>query len=301
MSAQTPLPIDFSQPAATATFLPRPPVLSSHRSGWENIYLAHYQLPAWEIPEIASPQHTIVLVTPKHSVDTKFVAEGRVRQLQFNASHQGYISILPAQLPNKSSWNDESEFTHCYLTPNFLARVAYESIDPDRVEIKLDIQTPDPLVWQICSTLKTLVATDATNSCLYAESMATALAAHLLQFYATRKHSLREYEDGLPQSKLKRAIEYINEHLGEDISLLKISTELDISHYYLCRLFKQSLGITPHAYLIQQRVERSKQLLKYREIRILDIAIACGFANPSHFARCFRRQVGISPKQFRLI
>jgi AraC family transcriptional regulator len=90
-------------------------------------------------------------------------------------------------------------------------------------------------------------------------------------------------------------------HLSENVSLATISDELGISQYYFCRLFKQSTGMTPHAYLIQQRVERSKQLLKRKEGTMLDIAIECGFANPSHFAKHFRKHIGISPKQFRML
>jgi AraC family transcriptional regulator len=131
--------------------------------------------------------------------------------------------------------------------------------------------------------------------------MATALAAHFLRNYSTRKHSLPEYEDGLPKYKLKQALEYMNVHLSENISLATIADELGISQYYFCRLFKQSTGMTPHAYLIQQRVERSKQLLRLKEYSMLDIAIECGFANPSHFAKHFRKHTGISPKQFRML
>lgn len=93
----------------------------------------------------------------------------------------------------------------------------------------------------------------------------------------------------------------MNAHLDENVSLATISEELEISQYYFCRLFKQSTGMAPHAYLIQQRVERSKPLLKQRELTINEIAIACGFANPSHFARHFRNHTGISPKQFRML
>jgi AraC family transcriptional regulator len=76
---------------------------------------------------------------------------------------------------------------------------------------------------------------------------------------------------------------------------------LDLSQYYFCRVFKRSIGMTPHQYLIQQRVEKSKQLLKQPEQKIIEIATQCGFANPSHFARCFRQRMGISPQQFRSI
>jgi AraC family transcriptional regulator len=292
--------VDFSEPEATSSLLPHPPMRSSHPAGWKQLYLQQFQLPAWEIPELACSQHTIVIITPDRLLDVDFSTAGKKRALRFDRTHHDCISLIPAYLPNRSSWQQEAIFTVCHLEPNFIARVAHEAIDPDRVELQLRLQIPDPLIWQICSSLNQILATAATKSCFYAESMATAIAVQLIQFYATRQHSLREYPDGLPKAKLKQAIEYINEHLSEDISLGKIATELDISNYYLCKLFKQSLGLTPHAYLVQQRVERSIALLERRESRIIDIALACGFANPSHFARCFRRQMGISPKQFRL-
>jgi AraC family transcriptional regulator len=186
------------------------------------------------------------------------------------------------------------------LEPTFLSHVAHESIDPDKVEVALTLNKPDPLIWQIVSALKTVLETNPEDSAFYAEAMATALAAHFLRYYSTRKQVLQTHEDGLPRYKLKQALDYINAHISENISLAEIATELGMSQYYFCRLFKQSTGITPHAYLIQQRVELSKQLLKQKEGTINDVAIACGFANPSHFARCFRQYTGISPKQFRM-
>ena len=106
-------------------------------------------------------------------------------------------------------------------------------------------------------------------------------------------------EDGLSTAKLEQSLEYINENLSVNLTLMGIATELAISQYYFCRLFKRSIGITPHQYILQQRIEKSKQLLLQKDIRIVDIANQCGFANPSHFARCFRKMMGISPQQFR--
>lgn len=183
----------------------------------------------------------------------------------------------------------------------FLVHAEYESANPEKIELKPILSTPDPLVSQIILALRTVLETDATNSCFYAESMATALAAHLLRNYSTRKHSLLGHEDGLPKYKLKQALEYMNAHSDANVSLATISEELGISQYYFCRLFKQSIGMAPHAYLIQQRVERSKQLLKQRKLTINEIAIKCGFANPSHFAKHFRSHTGISPKQFWML
>ena len=293
--------IDYSQEDSTSTFTPRPRIHSSQQAGWKNIHLAHYQLPAMEFPEMTSLQHFISLPSWKQPTETEIFVDGKRHLLQRDPNEIGYIEMVPAYIPIRVRSNQAADTTHCYLDPTFLTHVAYESANSEQVELKPLVIVPDPLVCQIILSLKTVLETDATNSCFYAESMATALAAHFLRNYSTRKHSLPEYEDGLPKYKLKQALEYMNVHLSENISLATIADELGISQYYFCRLFKQSTGMTPHAYLIQQRVERSKQLLRLKEYSMLDIAIECGFANPSHFAKWFRRYTGISPKQFRML
>jgi len=299
MSAGKILAIDYSQQNSTSTFTPLPRIHSSQEAGWRNIHIAHYQLPAIEIPETTGLQHLISLPSWKHPTEVEMVVDGKRYLLHRDPSEIGCIEMMPAYAPLKVRTSQSSETTHCYLNPTFLSHAAYESANPEQVELKPILPRHDPLVYQIVLSLKIVLETDATNSCFYAESMATALAAHFLRNYSTRKLALPEYEDGLPKYKLKQALEYMNVHLSENVSLATISDELGISQYYFCRLFKQSTGITPHAYLIQQRVERAKALLKLKEFTMLDIAIECGFANPSHFAKHFRLLTGITPKQFR--
>jgi AraC family transcriptional regulator len=297
MSTEPALAIDFSNPDAT---LPRPPIVSSHQSGWKNLHLNHFQLPSWEMPEVVGVQQGISLFAPRSATSMEIAYDGRSQLLPQPV--ENHILLMPIGLPITCRWDDEIEFTTCHIEPQCLDRIAYESVNPDRLEFLLTLPpTTDPLIWQLVMALKNTLATNPTNSCFYAESLTTALAAHLIQHYATRVHVLRSYRGGLPQHKLKQALEYINEHLSQDLSLDTLAIELNISQFYLCRLFKQSIGISPHAYLVQQRIERSKQLLKDKNNRILDVAIACGFANPSHFAKCFRKQIGITPKQFQRI
>ena len=75
---------------------------------------------------------------------------------------------------------------------------------------------------------------------------------------------------------------------------------LDMSPFHFSRLFKQSIGMTPHQYLSQQRVERAKQLLKKTDRLIIDIALECGFSSHSHLSKQFRQITGITPKAYRL-
>jgi AraC family transcriptional regulator len=302
MSAEKALEIEDPQRnAASALFLPRSPISYIYPSGWKNIQIGSLKISAGEIipPPYPNPHHSIYIPSRGYAGAGELNLEGRTYAVPEGAGRD-YIGVFPAGLTIGGTWKEDTYFNQCLLDPKFLNRVAYESVNPDRVELMLTLPpTPDPLVGQIISTLHDVFATDPDRSCFYAESMATALAAHILKFYTTRKHTLREYTGGLSKQKLNQVLEYINEHLSENVSLAAIATELDISQYYLCRLFKQSVGMTLHAYLIQQRIEHSKHLLRHQESKIIDIAIECGFANPSHFARCFRRQLGISPQQFR--
>lgn len=300
MSVKQPLVIDYVD---WPKFLPNPPLLNSFQSGWSSIQLAHYCQPSIYLPELSTHRHMVIIVLGHQVIDLEFVVEGRLQTFSYQEKDfaSGCIEVIPADLPNgvHSISTVQIEWIHCYLEPTFLAQIAYESVNPDRVELLLTRKTADPLIAQIGLALKSSLEVDGVGSRFYADSMATALSAHLLRYYSTRNHQFREYENGLSKQKLKQAIEYIQEHLGENLSLSEIANELGISQYYFCHLFKRSTGMSAHQYLIQQRIEQAKHLLKQPEQTITAIALDCGFANQSHFAKYFRQYTGVNPKQFR--
>jgi AraC family transcriptional regulator len=137
---------------------------------------------------------------------------------------------------------------------------------------------------------------DGVGSRLYAESIATTLAVHLLRRYSAQPKTIRDYTEGLPKYKLQQAIDYIEQHLDQDLTVAAIATTLAISPYHFSRLFKQSTGLAPHQYVIQCRVERAKQLLLQGKLTIAEIAYRVGFANQSHLNRHFKRVLGVTPK-----
>ncbi len=222
MPEQVILAVDHTQTKAIAKIAPQPLLLSSHQAGWKHIHLTQYQLPPGSTPEMVNLQHIISLSSWQHTTEVNLTFAGKQYRTLHPQNQTGFVEILPAYMPMQSSWNQAGEFTHCYLEPAFLAQAAHESVNPDQVEVKLALQQPDPLIWQMVHALKSVLITDAASSKFYAESMATALAAHVLQHYTTRRPVLPEYEDGLPPYKLKQALDYINEHLGENLSLAEI-------------------------------------------------------------------------------
>jgi AraC family transcriptional regulator len=103
----------------------------------------------------------------------------------------------------------------------------------------------------------------------------------------------------LSPENLRDTLDYIQEHLSEEITLEAIANHIGISQYYFSHLFKQSMGVSPYQYVLQQRVERAKQLLKQSNLSIVEIALECGFANQTHLTKHFRNLVGLSPKAYQ--
>lgn len=301
MSAKQPWVIDHVD---WPKLLSNPPLLTSFQSGWSSIHLAHYRQPLIDVPEMSTSQHRIIIPLGHGPIGLEYVLEGRMHEVFYQEKDytSGNILILPADLPHKSRANSavkRVEWIHCYLEPSFLAQIAYESVNPAKVELLPTLKKVDLLIYQIGFALKTSLELDGVGSRFYADSMATALSAHLLRHYSSHPHRFCSYEDGLSKQQLRQVSDYIQGHLGENLSLYELANELRMSQYYFCHLFKRSTGISPHQYLIRQRVERAKHLLKQPDLTITFIAMECGFASPSHLARCFRKCTGMTPKQFR--
>jgi AraC family transcriptional regulator len=93
--------------------------------------------------------------------------------------------------------------------------------------------------------------------------------------------------------------EHIDNNIDQRISVETLAKLARLSVCYFVRAFKQSVGVTPHDYLIRRRVERTMELLSRTDMPLSEIALAAGFADQSHCARRFRQHVGMSPRDYR--
>jgi AraC-like DNA-binding protein len=110
----------------------------------------------------------------------------------------------------------------------------------------------------------------------------------------------REQRGGLPARMLRSIEEYIDLHLEKDLSVEELASHLGISTSYFARSFRSSVGLAPHAYVMRRRLLRAQELLASTDLPLIDIALATGFADQSHFSRRFHQMTGVPPRTFRL-
>ncbi len=209
--------------------------------------------------------------------------------------------LLPALTPAFFAWNETDESIIFTIEPRILERVAMENdcLNPSQVELKPIIYDRDLKLEFFAKSFYEEVTQNTVGTKLYTESLANLFFIHLLRNYCTFTAKLRQYKDGLSPRKLQQAINYIQDNLAEDISLEAIAKELNMSRYHFSRLFSQSMGTAPYQYAIQQRVEKAKQLLKQKDLSMVEIALECGFSSQSAFSRTFSKCVGTTPRKYR--
>ncbi|MEH2000350.1 MAG: AraC family transcriptional regulator [Nostoc sp.] len=297
MTTEQPLILDATSDEFISKIGSSAPVLSSQKGFWNGVRVSYYEYHnAVETPEHCFSQHLITIHLNHAVVIKEQLLNGHLRWDRFR---NGDICLTPATAPVSVRLQDSSEWIALHLEPKFIEQIAAEVTDPDRLEIIPQFKLNDPLIYQIGIALK--VNLESGNVCdrLYTESMATALSAHLLQYYSTQKPKIASYSDGLSQARLRQVTEYIHQHLAQNPSLMIMAEMVQMSPYYFSRLFKQSTGLTPHQYLLKCRTKEAKRLLKTTNLLIADIAVQVGFVDQSHLNRHFKRHFGVSPSQFR--
>ena len=285
--------LDYAaHPEASDLVLPKSATLSTG-SQWLDSHFEIQKQPAHDTGEHSHQMHILTMVTSSTPIDQTI--DG---QSQRNLVGENNIFLLPAGASHRCDWQHDIEFMFIGLDPQLLIKVGQEVLNPDRIELAPHFATiEDPLLQGILITLKQEIITGGLHFQLFIDQLKTTLGMHLLRNYGVRKVQLSTYNDVLPKYKLDRTIDYIEAHLDQNLELEDLAQQAGVSQFYFSRLFKQSLGITPHQYVIRQRVERARQLIQQGELGLADIALECGFANQGHLNRHFKRLTGVTPKE----
>jgi AraC family transcriptional regulator len=276
------------------------PIASSQPLGWYPLVVEEFQQPpgATDLPEVDAEHSIALCLAPRPHRIHQVVGDRRYTGLYA----KGDISITPANMPASYRAEGDDLFLNVQIPTEFLRSIAQEAVelDPDRLELTTEFRVRDPQLEQTLMLLRTeLHKGGGWVGRLYVESLANILAVHLLREYSTTQPQIILYEGGLGDRKILQISDYIQAHLDQDIKLADLAEVTGISQFHFSRLFKQSMGISPHQYLLQQRVEQAKYLLKNSKMAIAEIALQCGFNSQSHLGKSFRDITGITPSNYR--
>ncbi|MCA0242608.1 MAG: AraC family transcriptional regulator [Proteobacteria bacterium] len=215
-----------------------------------------------------------------------------------SAALDGGVDLVPAGV-ELSAWTG----TRCELA------VTIVSIDParmdeligedSRVGVKLQART------DLLRALAARVRTWSVHGWLGLESVhaETVLVLMLQEFAAlqrtARPATPRAAAGGLTPRAQRLVREFVSAHLDANIDLQRMAAAVGLSRYHFARSFKASFGVSPHQYVIQERVRKAAALMRGSRESITDIALSAGFAGSSELSRRFRQVMGCAPREFR--
>ncbi|MBD2466056.1 helix-turn-helix transcriptional regulator [Oscillatoria sp. FACHB-1407] len=287
--------VDYLNASLPPELFPNPPIFNGKGTPKPGLLIQHHYQPEHITFEHSHQQHIVSIPVRGEWIERK--VDGRTYR---EYPGQGDIGIYPAQQVHQIQWQGNAEFILLCLEPWIVTQAASQVGVDSNFELVPHLKVHDLLVYQIGLTLRAELEPGELEDPLYVESLVTTLLFHLLKHYSNSKQQLASADSGrLPQQQLQQVIDYVHEHLGSELAVSAIAQEISLSQYHFSRLFKQTTGMAPHQYVMQQRLERAKKLLRQSTRSLVDIAHECGFANQSHFAKTFRKLVGATPKAYR--
>jgi len=281
----------------------QPPIYSSRAYGWQNILVEEFHQPPGEEIYQSLTEHTLCIsMNCRPSRLSQAIGDRRYTSLCI----KGDIAIAPAGSLLVYQWNEEDRYLRIRLKAEFLQQVAQTTFDK-QVKILSEFRVRNPQIEQIGMMLLSELRTGGIAGQLYVESLTNVLGVHLLRNYTARQPHIavcdwmsNSIKQTLSDRQLFQITDYISDRLADNIQLSDLAELLGLSQFHFSRCFKQSTGVSPYQYVLQQRIECAKHLLKTTDLPIMEIALRCGFSSHSHLGKWFRQYVGVSPKTFRI-
>jgi AraC family transcriptional regulator len=271
-------------------FRPRATSAQRHWNGFEAIV---YEASAG-FSEQQFARHNVSMQVGRPLLVTSRCNGETVRRLQV----PGDVKIVPPGVPRV--WETESATIKLsmYLSSMLMLSAAHAmGVNPDRVDIVPQLHVRDPRIEHIGWAVKAELESSEPLGRLYGDSLGLALAAHLLRTYVPVRTSRSDVR--LSQRRLQRVVDYIHDHLNQDLSLADLAQLVDMSPSHFKVIFKQSMGLPVHQYVIRSRVEYATDLIARGKLPLSDVALQAGFANQSHMARSMKRLIGVTPNSVR--
>ena len=266
-------------------------------AGWRSLYAAKFREAPLSVsePAIGHPSLIYHLARP---TDVSRQIDGE--HAERSVIGPGRFCVTPGDASAHWQHSGNPEILHLYLRKSVYEGAAAEMFGTCPTLVPR-FAIVDPLLEQLAMAVLDALRDGTADDRLYVETIAQLIGVHLARAHSSRARAPRNREapDGLSRARVRRLVDYIEQHLGEDLSLEALAAEVGLSPLYLVRAFRSAVGQSPHQYVVARRVEQARRLLTVTTLPIAEISLATGFSSQSHLTSWFRRLVGVSPAVYR--
>jgi AraC family transcriptional regulator len=208
------------------------------------------------------------------------------------------VTIAPAALARRAAIERPHELTAIFLDPLVFGEIAQTEIGSRYPAITPQFGIVDPLIRSVGMTLDGETQSNNPKPSFYAERLAAVLASHIFLTYAGPGERALARR-GAHWTKLRRSIEHIHGNIDKPLSLEHLATLAGMSKFHFAKSFREAIGIPPHQYLIQARMQKAKRLLSDETMSLPQIASRVGYSDSGQFSAQFLKLIGLSPARYR--
>lgn len=202
-------------------------------------------------------------------------------------AHAGQIILLDCKFP-QSYWMDKpGRFKWFHFAGN-ASQAMYDVLTASRGPVF----NPDDIL-----SISTLI--DLVILMMEKDNVDEYRTSSLIHQLLTALISPSSEASRVPQPSVRKAMDFIESHLSESITLNRIAEQVNLSPFYFNKLFKKHAACTPHEYLTNVRLKLAIRLLKQTSDSLEEISEQCGFNSATHFIRCFSQHIKMTPGQYR--
>lgn len=208
------------------------------------------------------------------------------------------ITLQPRGTPNHFLARERIHFAELFLGDTLLDRASDELEQPALSRRLRDdlVFMPDPALHQRTHDyVRRALDRRDPPSAIEMEGRALLVLDSIFRLHARGAGN----PGGLAAWQLRRACDCIEDNLAREVTLSELAALTRLSVFHFARAFKASMGMPPHRWQVERRIQRARELLEGTDQPIITIASAVGYLDPSHFATVFRRHVGVPPSEYR--
>ena len=257
--------------------------------------IAHWKHGA--LHDIVEPMTDHVVMTYPTGVQRLERRSGK--SVAIGTARSGVVTIIPAG--SSARWDIPGliNVVQLYLPQTTLERVASEADGTGPGNLLERTGHPDAVTSRLLMSAADALEGNAALDTLFRHQLTDLLATRLLAAHAGSVTMFQPAIGGLSPTTLRRAVERLQSDSDADVSLAALASDAGLSRFHFCRAFKESTGLSPHAWLRQYRLEQAMNMLRDTDVSIVSVAAELGYASQTAFAAAFKKLTGETPSDWR--